>query len=91
VDGATTAQLPVACAEKEFVVIGCLLACGPKSDDMLGGSAIYGDRIPEGTRPSGRPVEPSATVELIVDHRRAKALGLTIPRSILPRETEFVE
>jgi hypothetical protein len=37
------------------------------------------------------PVELSATVELIVDHRRAKALGLTIPRSILPRETEFVE
>ena len=37
------------------------------------------------------PVELSATVELIVDHRRAKALGLTIPRSILLRETEFVE
>jgi hypothetical protein len=41
VDGATRAQLPVACEEKEFVVIGRLLAYGPKYDDMLGGSAIY--------------------------------------------------
>jgi len=58
---------------------------------MLHRSAIYGDRILEGTRPSGMPVELSTTFEPIVGHRRAKALGLTIPQSILLRETEVME
>ena len=90
-DGATRAQLPVACEEQEFVVIGHLLAYGPRYDDMLRRSAIYVDRILEGTPPSGTAVELSATFELSVDHRRAKALGLTIPQSILLRETEVVD
>ena len=58
---------------------------------MLRRSAIYVDRILEGTPPSGTAVELSATFELSVDHRRAKALGLTIPQSISLRETEVVE
>lgn len=91
VDRATKARLPVACEEREFVVIGCLLAYGPSYSDNTRRAVTYVDRILKGARAGDLPIEQPTKFELAVNLRTAKALGLMIPRSVLIRASEIVE
>jgi putative ABC transport system substrate-binding protein len=65
----------------------CACGCGnePAGGNFLPDHAIYVDKIFKGAKPGERPVEQSATFELLVNGKAAKALGLTIPQSVLLR------
>ena len=91
VNEATKARFPVACEEREFVVIGCLLAYGPNSHDSTRRVATYVDRILKGARVGDLPIEQPTKFELAINLRTAKALGLTIPQSILLQASEVIE
>jgi putative ABC transport system substrate-binding protein len=91
VDRAAKARLPVSCEEREFVVIGCLLACGPSYPDMARPAVAYVDRILKGAKASELPIEQPTKFELAINLKIAKGLGLTIPRSVLLQASEIVE
>ncbi len=91
VDRATKARLPVACEEREFVVICCLLAYGPSYHDNTRRSAAYVDRILKGAKAGDLPIEQPSKFDLAINLRTARALGLMIPPSILLQASEVVE
>jgi putative tryptophan/tyrosine transport system substrate-binding protein len=70
---------------------GGLLAYGPNIPDMYRRAAHYVDRILRGGKPSELPIEQPTRIELVVNLRTAKALGLTIPQALLVRADEIVE
>ncbi len=71
---------------------GALIAYGPDYVDIFRRAANYVDRIIlKGARPANLPVQQPAKIDLIVNLRTAKALGLTIPPTLLARATEVIE
>ena len=73
------------------VVRGGLIAYGPNVRDVYRRAGLIVDKILRGARPEEIPVETPATFELIVNARAARALGLTLPGSIVVRATRVVE
>jgi putative ABC transport system substrate-binding protein len=69
---------------------GALIAFGPSLPDLAGRAAIYIDKI-LGAKPADLPVEQPTTFELVVNLRTARALGLTIPPSVLVRADQLIE
>jgi putative ABC transport system substrate-binding protein len=74
-----------------FVDAGGLIAYGPNIRDVYRRAGLIVDKILRGARPDEIPVEAPATFELIVNARAARALGLTLPPSIVLRATRMVE
>ena len=91
VNHATKARLPVACEEREFVLIGCLLAYGPSYHDNTRRSAVYVDRILKGAKAGDVPIEQPTKFELVINLKTAKSLGLTIPQSLLLRADQVIQ
>ena len=69
---------------------GGLIAYGTDRRDLFQRSATYVHRILQGARPADLPVEPPTKFELVIDLKTARALGLTIPQSVLVRADELV-
>jgi putative ABC transport system substrate-binding protein len=90
-DRAATRRLPTASTNKDFVQRGGILSYGVDSRDMFRQTARYVDKILRGTKPADLPVEQPTKFELVVNARTAKALGLTIPQSLLFRADQIVE
>jgi putative ABC transport system substrate-binding protein len=90
-DLSAKSRLPVTCQERTFVVDGCLMAYGPSFPEMFRRAAYYVDRILKGAKPGDLPVEQTTTFELVINLKTAKALGLTIPQSLLSRADEVIE
>jgi putative ABC transport system substrate-binding protein len=67
------------------------MAYGPSFPDMFRRAAYYVDRILQGAKPGNLPVEQSTTFELVINLKTAKALGLTIPQSLLQRANEVIQ
>ncbi len=90
-DFATKHRLPGVHAYRELVEAGGLMSFGPSYAGMHRRAAYFVDRILKGTKPADLPVERPATFELVLNLKAARALGLTIPPSVLLRATEVIQ
>ena len=84
-------RLPTVASDRRFVSAGGLMSYGPSSPDMYERAAIYVGKLLKGARPSELPVEEPTRYELVVSQTTAKALGLTIPPSLLQRADEMIQ
>ena len=91
VDFATRTRLPSIFAWREPVELGGLMSYGVNVADVLRRAAGYVDKILKGAKPADLPVEQPTKFELVINLKTAKALGLTIPPSLLLRADEVIQ
>jgi putative ABC transport system substrate-binding protein len=84
-------RLPTMFGVRVNVVAGGLMSYAPDHGDLVRRSAVYIDKILKGARPADLPVEQASKYLLSINLRTAKALGLTIPPSVLARADEVIE
>jgi len=84
-------RIPCAAAFAAIVEHGCLMSYGVNNDDMMGRAADFVARILQGAKPGDLPMEQPKTFELVINMKTARALGLTIPQTILLRADRVIE
>jgi len=84
-------RLPTMCQGRLFVEAGGLMSYYPNHEDVWRRAAVYVDKILKGAKPADLPVEQPTKFELVINLKTAKALGLTIPPSLLQRADEIIQ
>jgi putative ABC transport system substrate-binding protein len=84
-------QVATIFSTSDFVKGGALMSYGPNYSDLFRHSADYVDKILRGTKPGDIPVEQPTKFELVINLKTAKALGLTIPPTLIARADEIIE
>jgi len=90
-DFAIRNRLPSTAIYKNFAEAGGLMTFGASLPDLFRRAAIFVDKIFKGAKPADLPVEQPTKFELVINLRTAKALGLTIPQSVLLRADQVIE
>jgi ABC-type uncharacterized transport system substrate-binding protein len=88
---ANVARLPTITGFREYVEAGSLMSYGPSVPELFRRAADYVDKILRGAKPGDIPVEQPTKFDLVINLTTAKALGLTIPESLLARADEVIE
>jgi putative ABC transport system substrate-binding protein len=84
-------RLPAISLFPQFADVGGLMGYGPNLPDLFRRAASYVDRILKGARPADLPIQRPTVFKLSVNFKTAKALGLTIPPSLLQRADEVIQ
>ena len=84
-------RLPTINAFRQYVDAGALVSYGPNFPDLFRRAADFVNKILHGAKPSDLPVEQPVKFDLVINNTTAKALGLTIPESLLVSATEVIE
>ena len=84
-------RLPTMSNFREYAEAGCSMSYGPNYMDLFRRAATYVDKILKGAKPADLPVEQPTKFELVVNLKTSKALGLTIPPSVLGRADQIIE
>jgi len=90
-DFAATHRLSGIHTSAAFVEAGGLMSYGPSIYEAWQRGAVYVDRILKGAKPADLPVEQASKFELVINLKTAKALGLTMPASVLGRADRVIE
>jgi putative tryptophan/tyrosine transport system substrate-binding protein len=88
---AQRSRLPSIYGARDAVDAGGLMSYGPSVADLFRRAATYVDKILKGAKPADLPVEQPTKFELVINLKTAKALGLTIPQSVLGRADQIIE
>jgi putative tryptophan/tyrosine transport system substrate-binding protein len=91
VEFAAANLLPSMYPYRQYVDAGGLLSYAPSNIELFRGAATYVDRILKGAKPSDLPVQEPTKFELVVNLKTAKALGLTVPSTLLARADDVIE
>jgi putative tryptophan/tyrosine transport system substrate-binding protein len=90
-DLAARAKLPAMYLLREQVTAGGLISYGPNFIELFRRAAVYVDKILKGAKPADLPVEQPTKFQLVINVKTAKALGITIPQSVLLRADEVIQ
>lgn len=90
-EAAARQRIPAMYEWGDMARAGGLIAYGPVFADLLRRAAIYVEKILKGAKPADLPVEQPTKFELVVNLKAAKALGLSIPQSLLQRADQIIE
>jgi putative ABC transport system substrate-binding protein len=91
VDLAAKHRLPAVYGSSEFIIPGGLAAYGPSYSDLYRRAANYVHKILKGAKPADLPVELPTKFQLLINLKTAKALGLTVPPTLVSRADEVIE
>jgi putative ABC transport system substrate-binding protein len=84
-------RIPAIASNRSFAEVGGLLTYGADLADNFRRAAIYADHILKGAKPSELPVQAPVKFELVINMKTVRALGLTVPATLLARADEVIE